>query len=232
MLLVGAPGVGKTRFAKRCAAALGVAFAEFSFAQADDIGQLLGHSVVWRGAQIGLVTRTLLTAQNASPLIMIDEIEKARDGHNGVPLDALHTLLEPMSAKDFVDPFLEIKVRADGVIWIATANDISTVRPSLLDRFLIVPVDPPTKSQEAHVIRSIYSEVIDHLAHGFASDLTDDAVRLLRGQSPRAARRIIELSLGFAAEDGRLAISATDIVRAQRLAIRPMRQAFGFHAPR
>jgi hypothetical protein len=136
-----------------------------------------------------------------------------------------------MSAKDFDDPFLEMKVWAEGIICIATASDISTVRPSLLDRFVIVPVDPPTRSQEAHIIRSIYSEAMDQIAHGFASVLTADTVQLLRGQSPRRVKRIVELSLGFAADD-RLAISATDIVRAERLAIRPMRPEFGFRAPR
>ena len=132
-------------------------------------------------------------------------------------MDTLHTLLEPMSAKDFDDPFLEMKVWAEGIICIATASDISTVRPSLLDRFVIVPVDPPTRSQEAHIIRSIYSEVVDHLAHGFAPDLTEDAVRLLRGQNPRAAKRIIELSLGFAAGDGRLLIPGRAFVRSEEI---------------
>jgi ATP-dependent Lon protease len=232
ILLVGEPGIGKTRFAKRCAAALGSTFAEYSFAQADDIGQLLGHSIAWRGAQIGLLTRTLIGASNASPLILLDEIDKAPQGHNGVPLDALHTLLEPATAQDFVDPYFEIKVCADGVIWIATANDISAVKSSLLDRFVIVHVNPPTSAQEVHVIRAIYAEIIAHHASGFAADLNDDALPIIRGHAPRVAKRILEFALGFAAEDGRLALSATDIVRAQRLASPATKSEFGFHARR
>ncbi len=217
ILLVGDPGVGKTRYARSCAEALETSLAEFSFAQSDDIGVLLGHSVAWRGAQIGLLTRTLLGCSTCSPVILIEEIDKARDGHNGVPLDALHSLLEPTSARLFTDPYLEVHVRADRVIWIATANDVASIRPSMLDRFLVISVSTPTRMQQMVVLQSIYAELVSAVAYGFSDRIREDVAAPLLDQSPRAAKRVLEIALGFAASDGRFALSATDVVRAQRL---------------
>ena len=187
LLLVGKPGVGKTRFARDCASALGVEIAEFSFAQSDDIGALLGHSVAWKGAQIGVVTRTLLSAATASPVIVIDEVDKAPTGPNAVSVDALHTLLEPMTAQTFVDPYLEIPLRADGLIWIATANDITALSPSIVDRFIVLHVQPPSAAQELKIFRSIYREATRILAPGFAPDITDDVAHSLQGAEPEGS---------------------------------------------
>ncbi|MGO9744076.1 MAG: AAA family ATPase [Roseiarcus sp.] len=217
ILLVGDPGIGKTRYARSCAEALGTTFAEYSFAQSDDIGVLLGHSVAWRGSQVGLLTRTLLRCDTCSPVILIDEIDKARDGQNAVPLDALHSLLEPTSARLFTDPYLEVHVRADRVIWIATANDVASIRPSMLDRFLVIPVSTPSRAQQMVVIQSIYAELVGAIAYGFSDRIREDVATPLLDQSPRAAKHVVEVALGFAASDGSFALSATDVVRAQRL---------------
>ncbi len=175
------------------------------------------------------MTRTLLGCSTCSPVILIDEIDKARDGHNGVPLDALHSLLEPTSARLFTDPYLEVHVRADRVIWIATTNNVASIRPSMLDRFLVIPVSTPTRAQQMVVIQSIYAELVGAIAYGFSDRIREDVAAPLLNQNPRAAKRVVEIALGFAASDGRFALSATDIVRAQRLvSLAETKQGIGF----
>jgi hypothetical protein len=119
LLLVGAPGVGKTYSARRIAAVLGEPFVSISMTLVDDLGDLVGHSASWRAARSGLIADTLLNDLSASPVLLVDEIEKAaKMGHQERPHDIFLNLFEQENSKGFADVFLGLKLRADYIFWL------------------------------------------------------------------------------------------------------------------
>jgi hypothetical protein len=136
LLFLGPPGIGKTFFSRSLAQALAVPYAELSMALSDDPGELVGHSLSWRGARPGLVARTLIEGWSVAPVLLVDEVEKTQWSNYGNPLDPFHSLLEPESARAFRDAYLDIPLRADRILWFFTANEIDTLRSSLIDRQL------------------------------------------------------------------------------------------------
>jgi ATP-dependent Lon protease len=126
---------------------------------ADDPGVLIGHSLSWRGCRAGLLARTLIEYTSASPLVFVDEIDKALWNDHGDPLDMFHTLPEPENARAFVDAYIaEAPVRADMAFWIATANDVSGLKPSLLDRFLVLTIEPPDGAGRNAILRIQFAD--------------------------------------------------------------------------
>ena len=229
ILLVGPPGAGKSFFVQACGEALGVPMAEHSMNLSDDIGALVGHSLSWKGARAGLVARTIVEGPSASPLIFIDEVDKASVRERYDPLDVFHSLLEPENARRFMDAFLEAPIRGDHVIWILTANDLSGLRPSLVDRMLVINVSPPTAEQQDAVIRSIYARIAESYGREIAPKLDRSVMDVLADATPRLVRRILQLALGYAAAEMRRRLTRDDVLQAAKLlnggVIRP---TFGF----
>ena len=234
-LWVSEPGLGKTWLARRVAAAIGggdgdVPMAEYSFASGDDPGVLTGHSLSWRGARAGLIAKTLLLGDSANPVIFIDEVDKATSLRGEDPTDCLHALLEPENARRYVDQFLDLPIRADHAIWILTANNIEGLRPSLIDRTVVMRIERPSVDEQRRVLRSIVDEVLAPYAEAMPT-VTGEALRRLSECSPRLAKRIVALALAFAVADGRLDVSVADIEAARRVARqRTGRRPIGFHA--
>lgn len=217
LLLVSEPGLGKTWLARRLAEAIGVPMGEYSFASGDDPGVLTGHSLSWRGARAGLVAKTLLFGEFANPVIFVDEVDKSMSLNGEDPTDCLHALLEPENARRYADQFLELPIRADHVIWILTANSIDGLRPSLIDRTLVMRIDRPTSEEQRRVLRSIVDDALAPYAD-VGPSVSDNAFRLLSECSPRLAKKIVALALAYAAADNRLEVSGDDIESARRIA--------------
>ena len=229
LLLLGAPGVGKTFWARAVAKAIGTTYAEISMNLADDSGAIVGHSASWRAARPGLVARSLLEGPSAAPVIVIDEIDKGAWRELGDPTDVLHSLLEPENARQFADAYVEAPIRADQVVWLATANELGTLRPSLIARFLVMPIEVPTAHQRATVARSIYASVAKIYGDELAAEIGDDVVEALADAPPRQVRRIIQLALGHAAEERRRRLAPSDVRRASKqLAAGAQKPSFGF----
>lgn len=230
LLLVSEPGLGKTWLARRLAEAIGVPMGEYSFASGDDPGVLTGHSLSWRGARTGLVAKALLFGDSANPVVFIDEVDKSMSLNGEDPTDCLHALLEPENARRYADQFLELPIRADHVIWLLTANSIDNLRPSLVDRTIVMRIDRPTGDQQRRVLASIIDEAFAPYAEVRPS-VTDEAFVRLGECAPRLAKRIVTLALGYAVAVGRLTVDAIDIDRARRVVGgRIGRWPVGFHA--
>lgn len=228
LLLVGPPGVGKTHFARKLAAALETPMVEQTMTNIDD-QVLSGHSLSWRGARVGSVARTLIEGATASPLYVIDEIDKAQSVGHGDLLDPFHSLLEPENSAAFVDTFLETPIRADKILWVATANNLD-IKPSILDRFLILQIDVPDDAERRAIISDIYEAMIRKYDSAFDPEMTVDAIDALADDSPRRMKMILNLAFGFAIDAQRRSLSSQDISAARRLAAAmSARQRIGFH---
>jgi len=221
ILLLGAPGIGKTFIAREIAARMGLPFEVLSMPNQSGSGVLGGLDTSWRNPKIGLVAKTLIVSSCASPLFLLDELEKTpgRNGEFGDPLGPLYDLLEPGSAIAYEDDFLKLRFATDRVFWLSSANDLTPLPAPLLDRFIVVALAPPSEAQMRAILDNIYSELSSQWAGWFASALSADASRGLRRHHPRRVRRLLGIALTLAAGDGRHSITVEDIGTAAKIAI-------------
>lgn len=217
ILLVGPPGVGKTWAVKGLSAAL-TTEARFIAAEtmSDLKSSLCGLAPFWSRARKGLIASTLLEGTVTSPIIVLDEVDKVREvtstmAAGGTGIDVLHGLLEAENASDFQDEFLEIRFRADRIIWILTANDISAIPATILDRVMIVRVEAPDREAVRTMIRAMFEQAAGEFGDAFDHRLPAVAVEALCELNPRRIKRAIRRSFGIAAVGGRSWVSIEDV---------------------
>ena len=176
--LAGPPGVGKTSIGKTVAECMGRKFARISLGGVHDEAEIRGHRKTYIGAMPGKIIDAVRRAGSGNPLILLDEVDKLGSDYKGDPSSALLEVLDPEQNGTFTDNFIEIPYDLSHTVFIATANDLSTVPAPLLDRMEVIEIPSYTREEKLNIAKYhlVRKQEQRHGLNGRTFKITDGAI--------------------------------------------------------
>ena len=197
--LVGPPGVGKTSIVRSVAKSMGRKYVRLSLGGVSDEAEIRGHRKTYVGAMPGRIVNALITAKTYNPIILLDEIDKLGKDYKGDPASAMLEVLDPEQNFAFRDNFMEFPIDLSKVLFITTANDVSTIPQPLYDRMEIIELTSYTPEEKFMIAKNhlVKKQTNMHGLSGRNLRWNDDAIRfIIESYTREAGVRRLEQTIG------------------------------------
>lgn len=174
-LLVGDPGIGKTFFLAEMAELFGIKREVIHMETISASWLLTGASAQWKDAKAGLIFNKTINSTHANNMIILDELDKALNTSNYPPANSLLQLFEQHTAKEFKDEYFPLKIDVSKMVWLATANDLSTISEPILSRLDTFRIINPNFEERKQLANRIYLYILKGNTWGasFDNNLSD-----------------------------------------------------------